>query len=275
MFTQLNPEIANPGRWFRRASLAAHGLLLAWLLHAPEPMLLNPISVALGHNGKSVTRLYWDSKSVDDSTHSSSDSATEKYRHQRLSQAKLLWKAPAQLARLAPQNPLARAEKEDNSQTQTLSALGHAQRAGRPSLRNLDSWPAVRRRSSSGTPCNHLRPCDVSLGTSRLGRQRCGRDHHRRTRGDHRQDCPAEPRPQARRKSSDRARQLALPPRHAQWRAHLFEAGRHLPLPRPRLEKLLGGADAFARPPILVVLIFGAFRTAHDCGRRYVVLLPI
>ena len=39
-------------------------------------MLLNPISVALGHNGNSVTRLYWASKSPDDSSHSSSDNAT-------------------------------------------------------------------------------------------------------------------------------------------------------------------------------------------------------
>jgi hypothetical protein len=61
MFTQLNPETARRGRWLRWGSLAGHGLLLAWLLHAPEPLLLNPVSVALGHDGKSVTRLYWDS----------------------------------------------------------------------------------------------------------------------------------------------------------------------------------------------------------------------
>ena len=42
------------------------------------------------------------------------------------------WKAPAQLAKLAPQNPLARTEKDDNSQTQTLSALGHGAQAGLP-----------------------------------------------------------------------------------------------------------------------------------------------
>ena len=132
MFTQLNPTTAKRQRWLRWVSLAGHGLLLAWLLHAPEPTLLNPVSVALGHNGKSVTQLYWESRNHDDSTHSSSDSATERYRHQRLAQTKLAWKAPAQLAKLAPQNPLARTDKEDNSQTQTLTALGHGAQAGLP-----------------------------------------------------------------------------------------------------------------------------------------------
>jgi TonB family protein len=132
MFAQLNPAIAGRQRWLRTGSLLVHGALLAWLLHSPEPMLLNPVSVALGHNGKSVTRLYWSSKSPDDSSHSSSDAATQRYRYQRLGQ-KLTWKAPAQLAKLtAPQMPLARAEAQDNSKTQTLSAQGHGARAGLP-----------------------------------------------------------------------------------------------------------------------------------------------
>jgi TonB family protein len=132
MLTQLNPATARRQRWLRWGSLTAHGVLLAWLLHAPEPMLLNPVSVAIGHNGKSVTRLYWPSKKVDDSTHSSSDNATERYRHQRLSQQKLTWKAPADLAKVAPQSPLARTESEDNAKAQTLSALGHGVQAGLP-----------------------------------------------------------------------------------------------------------------------------------------------
>jgi TonB family protein len=108
-------------------------LILALLLHTPEPQLLTAVSVALGRNGKSVTRLYWPSKSPDDSSQSSSDSATERYRHQRLSHEKFTWKAPAQSAKLtAPQNPLARTAAEDNSKTQTLSALGHGAQAGLP-----------------------------------------------------------------------------------------------------------------------------------------------
>lgn len=89
-------------------------------------------SVALGQNGTSVTRLYWSSKNPDDSTHSSSDLATQRYKHQRLGQ-KLTWKAPALLSKLtAPQPALAHADEQDKSQTQTLSALGHGAQAGLP-----------------------------------------------------------------------------------------------------------------------------------------------
>jgi TonB family protein len=131
MFTQLNPATPRRERWLRWGSLGLHGLVLAWLLHAPEPLLLNPTSVALGQNGKSVTRLYWSSKISDDSSHSSADAATERYRHQRLGHEKLFWKTPAQLAKLTPpQLPISRADKEDYSKTQTLSALGHGAQAG-------------------------------------------------------------------------------------------------------------------------------------------------
>jgi Gram-negative bacterial TonB protein C-terminal len=132
MFTQLESANARRQRWLLLGSLAAHGLALAWLLHAPEPMQLNPVSVALGQNGKSLTRLFWASKSRDDSTHSSSDSATERYHHQRLGHEKLTWKAATQLAKLSPQIPLSRADAEDNSKTQTLAALGHGTQAGLP-----------------------------------------------------------------------------------------------------------------------------------------------
>jgi outer membrane biosynthesis protein TonB len=131
MFAQLNPATVRRQRWLRMGSIVVHAGLLAWLLHTPEPQLLTPVSVALGQNGKSVTRLYWPSKSPDDSSQSSSDSATQRYRHQRLSHEKLTWKSHAQLAKLAAsQNPLARTAAEDNSKTQTLSALGHGAQAG-------------------------------------------------------------------------------------------------------------------------------------------------
>jgi TonB family protein len=131
MFAQLNPGTEHRQRWLWMGSFAVHGLLLAWLLHTPQPQLLTAVSVALGQNGKSVTRLYWPSKTPDDSSQSSSDQATERYRHQRLRHEKLTWRAPAHAAKLsAPQNPLARTEAEDNSKTQTLSALGHGAQAG-------------------------------------------------------------------------------------------------------------------------------------------------
>lgn len=131
MFAQLNPVNERRQRWLRLGSLALHGAVLAWLLHAPTPMLLSPSSVAVGQNGSSVTRLYWPSKNPDDSSHSSSDLATERYKHQRLGHEKLTYKAPAQSAKLATQQiPLSRSGAEDNSKTQTLSALGHGAEAG-------------------------------------------------------------------------------------------------------------------------------------------------
>jgi outer membrane biosynthesis protein TonB len=105
--------------------------LLAWLLHTPDPQLLTAVSVASGQNGKSVTRLYWPSKSPDDSTQSSPDRATQRYRHQRLGHDKLVFKAPQQPPKLAlPQNTVASTSAEDNAKTQTLSALGHGAQAG-------------------------------------------------------------------------------------------------------------------------------------------------
>jgi Gram-negative bacterial TonB protein C-terminal len=132
MFAQLNLATARRQRMIRVGSLALHAGLLAWLLHAPEPRRLNPNSIALGQNGKSVTRLYWRSNAPDDSNHSSSDDATEHYRRQRFGHEKLTWKAPTLLAKLAPPVPLSRADAEDTSKNQTLSALGHGVQAGLP-----------------------------------------------------------------------------------------------------------------------------------------------
>ena len=131
LFAQLNPENGRRQRWVRIASVALHAMILAWFLHAPEPRLLNPNSVALGQNGTSVTRLFWSSKNPDNSTHSSSDLASQRYKHQRLGQ-KLTWKAPPKPSQLQMQHttPVARAEEQDNAKTQTLSALGHGAPAG-------------------------------------------------------------------------------------------------------------------------------------------------
>ena len=128
MFTQINSAQPRNPRWIRTGSLLLHGALLAWLLHSPKALRIEPNSVALGENGTSVTRLYWSSKNPDDSNHSSPDSATQRYRHERMSQ-KLAWKAAAKQSKDS-QQALARTETQDNSSTQTLSALGHGAQAG-------------------------------------------------------------------------------------------------------------------------------------------------
>jgi TonB family protein len=132
MFAQLHPATSSQQRMLV-GSLALHGLLLAWLLHAPEPQLLTPSSIAIGHNGKVVTRLYFPTPSPDDSTTSSSDRASEVYRHQRLGHEKLLWKPTSTQAKLTmPAAPLLPSEAEDSAKTATLSKLGHGAPAGLP-----------------------------------------------------------------------------------------------------------------------------------------------
>ena len=51
VFSQLNPASGRRQQRLLAASLAFHAALLAWMLHAPEPQLLNPESVAFGQNG--------------------------------------------------------------------------------------------------------------------------------------------------------------------------------------------------------------------------------
>ncbi len=114
-------------------SLILHGALFAWLLHAPEPPLLNASSVAPGHNGRVLAQLYFPSPLADDSSASSPARATEVYRHQRFGHEKLTWKENREHAK---QNPLpaqfAPPAAEDKSQTATLSDLGHGAPAGLP-----------------------------------------------------------------------------------------------------------------------------------------------
>jgi TonB family protein len=114
-------------------SVALHGLLFAWLLHSPEPQLLNPTSVAPGHNGNVVTQLYFPTQSPDDSTTSSSDRATERYRHQHLGHDKLVLKQNSALAKLPlPQLSRTPSAAEDNSTPEMLSKLGRGAAAGQP-----------------------------------------------------------------------------------------------------------------------------------------------
>ena len=132
MFAQLSPGTSTQRRVLV-GSLALHGLLFIWLLHTPEPQLLMPSSLAIGHNGKVVAHLYFPTQRPDDSTTSSSDSATEAYRRQRLGHEKLIWKATSTQAKLPlPQAPLIPSGAEDSAKTATLSKLGYGAPAGLP-----------------------------------------------------------------------------------------------------------------------------------------------
>jgi TonB family protein len=130
MFAQLHPATPRQSGVVT-GSLALHALLLAWLLHSPEPQLLSPVSIALGHNGKVLTRLYFPSQSPDDSTTSSPDRATQTYRHQHLGHEKLTWKKDSALAQLRlPSAALSQNSVEDKSNAATISKLGYGALAG-------------------------------------------------------------------------------------------------------------------------------------------------
>jgi TonB family protein len=133
MFAQLNSGQSKRRRNVLASSLALHTLLLAWLLHTPEPQLLNANSIAIGHGGKLLTRVYFPTESPDESTSSSPNHASEIYRRQRLGHEKLVLKQNAALAKMPlPPAPIAPSSAEDKSKTATLSNLGHGAPAGLP-----------------------------------------------------------------------------------------------------------------------------------------------
>jgi TonB family protein len=132
MLSELNPASSGQRRWLAM-SLALHGIFLAWLLHASEPRLLQPNSVALGHNGRVVGKLYFPTQSPDASDTSSSEQATQVYRHQRMGHQKLVLKpTPAQAKLSLPALQTVPAEAEDSAKTATLFKAGHGAAAGMP-----------------------------------------------------------------------------------------------------------------------------------------------
>lgn len=133
MFAQISPDSSRNQRKILAGSLALHGLIFAWILHNPEPRLLNPSSIALGHNGRVLARLYFPTQSPDDSSTSSSNRASQVYRHQHLGHAKLTYKPTiASTRQTAPPTQLALSGNEDNASDATLSKLGHGTTAGLP-----------------------------------------------------------------------------------------------------------------------------------------------
>jgi TonB family protein len=59
MFTQLNPTIAKKPATILGGSVAAHLLLLVWVLHSPAPIFVSPSSVMQGEHGTGLQYLYF------------------------------------------------------------------------------------------------------------------------------------------------------------------------------------------------------------------------
>jgi hypothetical protein len=130
MFSLLGTKDVRKQRRVVWISSAVHVALLVFILHPPEPLLLNPYSVRIGRNGTSVTRLYWAGRMHDEAKGSSPDSATQVYRHQRYVRPPLVWTNTS--ATEPPPNPIPPAEAKTIAPTSTISNLGHGAPAGLP-----------------------------------------------------------------------------------------------------------------------------------------------
>jgi len=91
MFSTLDRRI--PKRQIRSlsVSLAIHGLLLAFLLHAPAATVISPSLTMAGKNGPSVTPIFWRGQATAAQPDQNSKSPAERTRRRRVSDARLTW----------------------------------------------------------------------------------------------------------------------------------------------------------------------------------------
>jgi len=92
MFSILYGRIPKQQTRSLSVSLTLHGLLLALLLHAPNPTVIAPSSALGGRDGSSVTQLYWPSQASEPAT--GSKSSAERARHRKVAEARLTWNHP-------------------------------------------------------------------------------------------------------------------------------------------------------------------------------------
>lgn len=61
MFSGIPNAERQRSNWIYGASVALHGALLIWLLHAPAPQFLKPTFIQKGFDGADVAHLFWPS----------------------------------------------------------------------------------------------------------------------------------------------------------------------------------------------------------------------
>lgn len=117
MFSQLNPTTIPKRRpTILGSSVAAHLLLLAWVLHSPAPIFVSPSSVMQGEHGAGLQYLYFPGR--------------PEVSEQPPQQAHLTWSHPAKAAK-APRKPPPVSKIE--SETEITAALAPNERpAGSP-----------------------------------------------------------------------------------------------------------------------------------------------
>src|SRR5580700_7534153 len=122
MFTQLNPTIAKKPATILGSSVAAHLLLLAWVLHSPAPIFVSPSSVMQGEHGAGLQYLYFPGK-------------PEVVSEQSPQQAHLTWSHPPKNAKKSRKTPPPVSKVE--SETEITAALAPNERPAGSSYGSL------------------------------------------------------------------------------------------------------------------------------------------
>jgi TonB family protein len=128
MFTPIQPVNRRP-RLTTCCSVAAHGLLLLWLLHPATPRLVAPSFVVNGDHGSYIAHLYWPNQETKNKADASPGTSATDSRRQL--NARLTWKRPAGVAKAAaPELPHPKIGLDD--QTSAPGETARARPAGSP-----------------------------------------------------------------------------------------------------------------------------------------------
>ena len=128
MFTPLQPVNRQP-RLAGYCSVAAHGLLLLWLLHPASPKLIAPSFVVHGDHGTYIAHLYWPNQQTQATSDASPGTSAADSRQQLNSH--LTWKRRAKAAKNA-EKELPRPKIGLDDQTSAPGQAAQARPAGTP-----------------------------------------------------------------------------------------------------------------------------------------------
>ena len=128
MFTPIQ-TVSRQRRLAMYCSVAAHGLLLLWLLHPVSPKLVAPSFVVNGDHGSYIAHLYWPNQQTQVKTDASPGTSAADSR-QKLN-AHLTWKRRAKVAKAAGRE-LPRPKIGLDDQTSAPGETAQARPAGSP-----------------------------------------------------------------------------------------------------------------------------------------------
>jgi TonB family protein len=128
MFTPIQAASRQP-RLAMYCSVAAHGLLLLWLLHPASPKLLAPSFVVNGDHGAYITHLYWSNHETQTTADASPGTSAADSRQQL--NAHLTWKRHPKTVKAAA-HELPRPKIGLDDQTSAPGQAAQARAAGSP-----------------------------------------------------------------------------------------------------------------------------------------------